>query len=105
LSLKGYALTPQDFSISDLVFGPVLHRPGDDIILALVMEAALQRLLKEQGTSDSYREVISDLEGVRAVELKANGRSWLVRTELPEKAFQAFKAVGIRPPVHVQPLS
>jgi len=32
LSLIGYALTPQAFSTSNLVFGPVLHRPGDDII-------------------------------------------------------------------------
>jgi len=29
LSLKGYALTPQAFSISNLVFGPVLHHPGN----------------------------------------------------------------------------
>ena len=27
MSLKGYALTPQDFSISILVSGPVLHHP------------------------------------------------------------------------------
>ncbi len=72
--------------------------------LALVMEAALQRLLQEQGLSSSYRQLLNDLEGVRAVELKANGKSWLVRTELPEKAFHAFKAVGLRPPVRVQSL-
>jgi transposase len=73
--------------------------------LALVLEAALQRLLKEHDAEGSYREVLADLEAVRAVQLKANGKSWLVRTQLPAKAFAAFKAVGLRPPVHVQPLS
>ena len=43
--------------------------------LALVMEAALQRLLKEQGADGSYRDVLSDLEGVQAVQLKANGKN------------------------------
>ena len=97
---------------SGLEIRPIFLRTEDHVrghimvcFLALVMEAALQRSLREQGASGSYREVLSDLEEVRAVELKANGKSWLVRTELPEKAFQAFKAVGLRPPVHVQTLS
>ena len=98
---------------SGLEIRPVFLRTEKDHVrghimvcfLALVMEAALQRLLREQLANGSYREVLSDLEEVRAVELKANGKSWLVRTELPEKAFQTFKVVGVRPPVHVQPLS
>jgi len=97
---------------SGLEIRPVFLRTEDHVrghlvvcFLALVMEAALQRLLKEQGADDSYTDILSDLEGVRAVELKSNGKSWLVRSELPPRAFQAFKAVGLRAPVHVQLLS
>ena len=72
--------------------------------LALVMEAALQRLLKEQVANGSYSDILNDLEGVRAVELRSNGKRWLVRTELPANAFEAFKAVGLRAPVHIQSL-
>jgi transposase len=83
------------------------HVRGHVIVcfLALVLEAALQRLLKGQDTHDSYRDVLADLEAVRAVQLQANGKNWLVRTELPVKAYAAFKAVCLRPPVHIQPIS
>jgi len=97
---------------SGLEIRPVYLRTEDHVrghivvcFLALVLEAALLRLLKEQGANGSYRDALIDLNQVRAVQLKANGKSWLVRTELPAKAFQAFKAVGLRPPVHVQPLT
>ena len=90
---------------------PVFLRNEDHVrshivvcFLALVLEAALQRLLKEHEGNGSYRDVLADLEAVRAVQLKANGKSWLVRTELPARAFAAFKAVGLRPPAHVQPI-
>ena len=96
---------------SGLAIRPVFLRTEEHVrghimvcFLALVMEAALQRLLKEQGADASYRGILSDLEQVRAVELRGNGKSWLIRTELPGTAFQAFRAVGLRPPVHVQPL-
>lgn len=94
---------------SGLEIRPVFLRNEDHVrghivvcFLSLVMEAALQRLLKEQGAEGSYRSVLSDLEGIRVVQLKANGKSWLVRTELPGAAYKAFKAVGLRPPTHVQ---
>jgi transposase len=96
---------------SGLEIRPVFLRTEDHVrghilvcFLALVLEAALQRLLKEQGANGSYRDILNDLEGVRAVELKSNGKRWLVRTELPANAFEAFKAVGLRAPVHIQSL-
>jgi len=83
------------------------HARGHILVcfLSLVLEAALQRLLKEQGANGSYRDILNDLEGVRAVELKNGGQRWLVRTELPANAFEAFKAVGLRAPVHIQALT
>jgi len=96
---------------SGLEIRPIFLRTEDHVrghivvcFLALVMEAALQRLLRKQESDASYHDVLSDLEGVRVVELKANSKRWLVRTELRARAFQAFKAVGLRPPAHVQPL-
>jgi transposase len=96
---------------SGLEMRPVFLRTADHVrghimvcFLALVLEAALQRLLKGHQANGSYRDVLADLRTVRAVQLKANGKSWLVRTELPAKAFAAFKAVGLRPPVHVHPI-
>jgi len=97
---------------SGLEIRPVFLRTEDHVrghilvcFLSLVLEAALQRLLKEQGAKGSYRDILNDLEGVRAVELKSNGKRWLVRTELPANAFEAFKAVGLRAPVHIQALT
>jgi len=97
---------------SGLEIRPVFLRTEDHVrghivvcFLSLVLEAALQRLLKGHEANGSYRDVLADLRTVRAVQLKANGKSWLVRTELPAKAFAAFKTAGLRPPVHVQPIS
>ena len=69
------------------------------------MEEALQRLLKEQATDSGYRDILSDLEEVRAVQLKANGKSWLIHNELPRAASQLFKAVGLRTHAYVQLVS
>ena len=69
------------------------------------MEAALARLLKAQGGSGSYREVLADLEQLRAVHFQTRGKTWLWRTELPGQAYDAFRAVGMRPPARVQALT
>lgn len=97
---------------SGLEIRPVFLRTEDHVrghimvcFLALVLEASLLRLLREPEANVSYRNTLSDIAKVRAIEIKANGKSWLVRTELPAGASQAFKAVGLRPPAHVQPLT
>lgn len=97
---------------SGLEIRPVFLRTEDHVrghlvvcFLALVLEAALARLLKSRDTSDSYREVLADLEQLRAVRLETRGKTWLWRTELPGKAYGAFQAVGVRPPPRVQSLA
>jgi transposase len=96
---------------SGLEIRPVFLRTEDHVrghmvicFLALVLEAALARQLKAQGSSGSYREVLADLEQMRAVRFEARGKAWLWRTELPGMAYDAFRAVGLRPPPRVQPL-
>jgi hypothetical protein len=73
--------------------------------LALVLETALRRLLKEQGSTASYREVLCDIEQLKAVCFESRGKKWLWRNELPDKAYDAFRAVGMRPPPRVRPLT
>jgi transposase len=97
---------------SGLEIRPVFLRTGDHVrghlvvcFLALVLEAALARLLRTQGSSGSYREVLADLEQMRAVHFQTRGKTWLWRTELPGQAYDAFHAVGMRPPPRIQPLT
>jgi hypothetical protein len=77
----------------------------DVCFLALVMESALARMLREKKSQASYREVLKDLEQVKAVRVELDGRAFLLRTELPGRAYDAFQAVGLRPPPRLQPLA
>ncbi len=97
---------------SGLEIRPVFLRTEDHVrghlvvcFLALVLEAVLARLLKAQGSPGSYRQVLDDLEQMRAVCFETRGKTWLWRTELPGQAYDAFRAVGMRPPARVQPLT
>jgi transposase len=70
--------------------------------LALVLEATLGRVLKDQETRASYREVMDDLQKLVAVRFESRGKAWLWRTEFQGTAYEAFKAAGVRPPPRVQ---
>jgi hypothetical protein len=114
LAYKGLWRVEQAFRQlkSGLEVRPVFHWTEERVrghvlvcFLALVLESALQRLLKEQESSVSYREAIRGLEQVMAVRYEAQGKAWLWRTELGEHAYDAFQAVGMRPPPRVQPFN
>lgn len=108
---------------SGLEVNPVFLRTEDHVrghiivcFLALVLEATLTRRLKRNLASGvspdqipefefSYRGILKDLDKVRAEEIKANKKSWLVRSELAGQAMLAFQAVGVRPPPLVQSLT
>ena len=47
------------------------------------------------------REVLRDLEGVKAVHLEVKGKPYTVRTELKGQAYQAFRAAGVAVPPRV----
>jgi hypothetical protein len=72
--------------------------------LALVMESTLARMLKEGSPEANYREVISDVEQMKAVRVELDERVFILRTELVGRAYDAFQAVGVRPPPRLQPL-
>ena len=66
--------------------------------LAFLLEVASDRKLKELGSPSSLREVMADLEALRAVEIRVGGSRYVLRTELQGRAYDAFRAVGMRPP-------
>lgn len=72
--------------------------------LALVLEMALRRKVREMGKEVRYHDLLLHLSQLVAVELEFNGARYLARTELVGHADLAFKAVGMRPPLHVTPL-
>jgi len=53
------------------------------------------------GCKGSYREVMEGVERLKAVEVKVDGKRYLVRTELEGKAYEAFRALGMRVPGRV----
>ena len=85
---SGLEIRPAYLLTEDHVRGHILI-----CFLALVLEATLQRLLKDQGIRVGYREVMADLEQLVAVRFEARGKAWLWRTELQELAYR----LAIRP--------
>jgi len=69
--------------------------------LALVLEMALRRKIKELGEEVRYDDLLLDLCQLKAVDLHVDGSHYLARTELTGRAEVAFRAVGVRPPLHV----
>jgi hypothetical protein len=69
------------------------------------MESSLARMLKEKNPQMSYRKVLQDLEQVKAVRVELDNRAFLLRTELPGRTYDAFHAVGLRPPPRLQSLT
>ena len=87
---------------------PVFHHRDDTTIghivagfLALRLEVDLQRRLDENKIEVSWPTLMRDLSQVQAVHLQADGRSYLLRTDLQGAAHQAFQAAGVRPPSSV----
>ena len=90
---------------SGLELRPVYHWTSKRIrghimvcFLAFLLEVASDRKLKELGSPSSLREVMADLEALRAVEIRVGGSRYVLRTELQGRAYDAFRAVGMRPP-------
>lgn len=72
--------------------------------LALVLESALARLLRNHGCEDSVSTVVEALQQVRAVRVELEDQVFLARTDLSPLAQKAFAAAGLRPPPRVQSL-
>ena len=70
--------------------------------LALVLETALCRRLKDAGSTFSYLDLMDDLNKLQAVEVELAGKKFLARTEMAGNTYEVFKALKIRPPKLIQ---
>jgi hypothetical protein len=90
---------------------------------ALVLESGLMRALTEsrrknanatttasdEGAVDtestSMKDLVADLKRLQALNVKPDGKQYLLRTEFQGKAYEAFKVLGLRPPEKFQVLA
>ncbi len=90
---------------------PVFHRNKRRItghifcnFLALYLKIALQKALEGKGLKLPWDEVLGDLKAIKAVKLRVNGSSYLLRTDFRGVAHRVFQAVGAKPPPTLQDL-
>ena len=69
--------------------------------LAFLLESTFRRRCQEKEIKVPYNDLMLDLKQVRAIELKLNDKRYLLRSSLYGKSYEAFKAVGLRPPSEV----
>ncbi len=55
--------------------------------------------------STSMKDLMADLKRLQAMKVNLDGKQYLLRTELQGKAYEAFKALGLRPPEKYQVLA
>jgi len=67
----------------------------------LVLEMVLRRKIAALGEDLPYDELLSDLSQLKAVDIRLDGTRYLARTQLVGHAELAFRAVGMRPPLHI----
>ncbi len=70
--------------------------------LALVLEVVLRKKLAAIQSKARYVDLLRDLRRLHAVRIEVDGGAYIARTELVGAAYDAFKALGVRPPVQVQ---
>jgi len=94
---------------SGLDLRPVYHWTDSRIqghimicFLAFLLESALRRKLEQAGMKLRYCDMMEDLKRLLAIQVKHEGKTYITRTQLVGKAYEVFKALGMRPPNHVQ---
>ncbi len=72
--------------------------------LAFLLESTFRMRCQEKEIKVPYNDLMFDLKQMRAFELKLNDEHYLLRSALYGKSYEAFKAVGLRPPSEVTEL-
>ncbi len=127
LKTNNYQLTPEQIALaykdlwiverafremkSGLDLRPIYHFRDSRVrghvmicFLAFLLESTFRRHCQEEDIKVSYGDLMLDLKQVRAIELKLNDKHYLLRSSLYGKCYEAFKAVGLRPPSEVTEL-
>jgi transposase len=88
---------------------PIYHRCDETIrghvfcsFLALVLRQELQARLEERGHEFEWADVISDLDRLQRIEVKQDGKRFLLRSEAQGTCGKVFQAVGVALPPTVQ---
>jgi hypothetical protein len=91
---------------------PIFHKCDETIrghvfcsFLALVLRQELQARLEERGHDLEWADVIQDLDRLQMVEVKQDGKRFLLRSEVQGSCGKVFQAVGVAVPPTVQQVS
>jgi len=92
----------------DLETSPIYHWTERRIIahvficfLSLLFKITLHKKIKEIDKDASYSQVFNATREIKAVKLTEGKKEIIFRTEFPEKAHLAFKALGVAPPPRI----
>jgi transposase len=92
----------------DLETSPIYHWTERRIIahvfvsfLALLLKITLKKKIRQIDKEASYQEVFEAIHQIKAVKLTEGRKEIIFRSEFPDKANLAFKAVGIAPPARI----
>ena len=93
---------------NQLELGPVYHWKERRIrahvfvcFLSLILKTALKKKLHKLAPDALYCDVMDKVNQIKVVQLTLDDLKATVRTELPDGAYKAFQAVGVRPPDRV----
>jgi transposase len=93
---------------TDLDLRPMYHRTESRIrghimicFLALVMESYLALKLRQTGCEKSVKDVLHDVEQMKASLIRVEGQEQIVRTEIHGDANAAFIAIGTQAPPRI----
>jgi transposase len=93
---------------SELETSPIFHYKERRIkahvhvcFLALILKITLEKRIKAVEPTCSYLEVLDALKRIKAVKLTSGKDEIIFRTEFPEKAYLAFKALNLAPPPRI----
>lgn len=92
----------------DLETSPIYHWTERRIVahificfLALLFKITFHKKIKEIDKDASYSEVFNAVKNIKAVKLTEGNKEIIFRTEFPDNAHLAFKALGVAPPPRI----
>jgi transposase len=90
---------------SELATRPIFHKVDDTIrghvfctFLALVVRKELEQRLERRGWTFEWAEVIRDLDRLQEIEIRLDGKGYVLRTETKGTTGKVFQACGVALP-------
>ena len=97
---------------SQLATRPIFHKCDDTIrghvfcsFLALLMRKELEQRLEQRGWSLEWADVIRDLDRLQEIEIRLDGKRYLLRTETKGTTGKVFQACGVALPLTLRLLN